>query len=416
MSQSTSSYNDVETTRAAGEGVTVYTVALGPGAATGLLQRIADGTGGEAFASPDPAQLAGLYQRLVGDIIDDGTDTDGDTLTDCEERNGLFSPVNLFLPNLGIDAPLDDFAEFTFPSPDMDRSDGDGTTDGVEVRRARFADNPAFARAFQVLVDAGRTTYFVQVTGRPDRTDGDNDGLPDATAAARTENCFSFPRPGTSPFDFDSDNDELSDGVECFNGTDPLRPDIGDYGVPGLLPFTLFTPDDYDREPQPVVPVLHERIGSDVKTLIPNADPVYYDNDYNCVSNCGALERYAADKDDGNGFWGICVSGSGRCNDDASQIRDKIRDIVEQRQVFTDGARLRTEYIALSALVVCRDSYATSKLCGYNGLKDGADDVAKNLRAPDLDQGRTDTLRRRLGTRLLQLDPPRSPGSSTGWS
>ncbi len=139
-----------------------------------------------------------VYERLAGDIIDDGTDTDGDGLTNCEERNGLFSPVNLFLPSLGINSPLDDFGDFTFPSPDTAQTDGDGTPDGVEVRRARFADNQDFARAFRVLIDAGRTTYFIQVYGRPDRTDSDGDGLPDPTAPATREACASA-QPGPSP-------------------------------------------------------------------------------------------------------------------------------------------------------------------------------------------------------------------------
>lgn len=139
-----SAYEQSQTSRAAAAGVTIYTLARGAGADTALLGRIAAGTGGSAFTIDQADRLAALYEQLARHIIDDGTDADGDGLTDCEERNGLFSPVNVFLPNQGVNSPLDDFGEFTFPSPDT----------------AQSADD-----------------VFHPGPWPPDRTDSDNDGL-----------------------------------------------------------------------------------------------------------------------------------------------------------------------------------------------------------------------------------------------
>ena len=54
-----------EALRAAREsGVTFYTVAFGPKAATEVLRQIAEETGGESFDSSDPAALTGIFARI----------------------------------------------------------------------------------------------------------------------------------------------------------------------------------------------------------------------------------------------------------------------------------------------------------------------------------------------------------------
>lgn len=262
------------------QAIAIYTIGLGSVDET-KLRTLAEGAGGTYQHLSSADQLPQLYNELVRDIIDDGTDTDGDTLTDCEERNGLFSPAMLWLPPLGINVPLDN-GVFSFPDPTLPDSDFDGTPDGVEARRVRFADNPDVAQAFQVMVDAGRDTYFQLVTGQPDRFDSDNDDLSDPSFPQRTEDCREADFE-TSPFAWDSDLDELSDGVECDNGTDPLTPNLGDYGVPDLLPFTLFTPDQYEFDDSPAVPFFFETNGNTIHKLTANEESVFFDDDYNCI-------------------------------------------------------------------------------------------------------------------------------------
>ncbi len=50
-------------------GVTFYTIAFGPEAASNLLRRIAEETGGDFFDSGDPAALGSIYQRIGDELI-----------------------------------------------------------------------------------------------------------------------------------------------------------------------------------------------------------------------------------------------------------------------------------------------------------------------------------------------------------
>ena len=95
-------------------------------------------------------------------------DADGDTLTAAEER-------------------------FYGTDPNNPDTDGDGFSDGDEVRRG-----------FDPL--------------GPGKLDSDNDGFPDPEE-------YSF---GTDPFNPDTDGDGYSDGEEIANGFNPLIPSPGD--------------------------------------------------------------------------------------------------------------------------------------------------------------------------------------------
>ncbi len=50
-------------------GVTFYTIAFGPHAASGVLRQIADETGGAAFDSRDPGALGAIYRRIGEDLV-----------------------------------------------------------------------------------------------------------------------------------------------------------------------------------------------------------------------------------------------------------------------------------------------------------------------------------------------------------
>ena len=402
-----SSYNTDLTDIAATQGIAIYTVGFGSGADFSLLRGIAEGTGAEAFTDLDVNEIVGIYEQLAGDIIDDGTDTDGDGLTDCEERNGLFIPARFFNPFLNENFDLDDFAELAFTDPETQFTDQDGSSDGVEVERVRFDDDPDIAEAFRVLVDRGRQTYFRAISGYPDRADSDNDGLIDPTFPAESETCASTSA-FVSPFDWDSDNDNVSDGVECFNGTDPRVYDEGDYGVDQLEPFTLFVPDAYIDDTRDLPELIYEVDGNSVRSVaVQRFDYVFYNEDYDCVENCNALIQYAVDTTDSNGRTGICIRGRGDCRNDEGQIRDKIREIVAEQNVWDSDGFLRYEYIAASAALLCGRYFSGTGQCNLSSLEFDARLKADNLRPSEFDKGRTDTLRERLGNRLRQVDPER---------
>ena len=74
----------------------IHTVGLGSGIDEALLRRIAAGTGGRYFSAPSADDLVAAFEEIGEVIRDDGTDTDGDGLTDCEEENGLLSTWGMF--------------------------------------------------------------------------------------------------------------------------------------------------------------------------------------------------------------------------------------------------------------------------------------------------------------------------------
>ncbi len=381
--------------RAANRGAAIYTVALGAGADRSLLDQIAAGTGGRALAAADADELADIYDELADDLIDDGTDGDGDGLTDCEERNGLFSPWVFLNPHTDEIVPSRDTAVISITDPTLVDSDGDGTDDGVEVQRRNFADNPLVARTYQILIDQGRTSYFRLITGRPDLSDTDGDGLPDPVFPALRENCVGQAS-GPSPFDWDSDLDGVNDFIECSNGTDPLEFDAaGAFGVPGIRQSTLFSPEEYDGFGFAIPPVARAWLpdaGGAVRAIVMDNNPVYYDSDFNCVDNCGAITQWAADVPDDNGI-GVCLFGRGDCQTDASQIRDKIKEIVSAQNVFTEDGRIRSDHIGFESHTFCTTRWeaASCDLGDMLSLAAGLNN-GDGLRLNELERGKANVV------------------------
>jgi hypothetical protein len=344
--------------RAARRGIAVYTVALGTQADRTLLREIADGTGARALRAADADQLVAIYDELADDLIETGVDSDGDTLTDCEERNGLFSPYNIYNPFTDDFFESRNLAVLSFTDPNDTDSDNDGTPDGVEVERRRLDADPGLASAYRVLIDQGRTTYFRLITGRPDLRDTDGDGLEDPVFPALRETCASTAN-GPSPFDWDTDLDGTNDFLECVNGTDPLVFDARNgFGVPGLAETTLFAPEEYDGFgfARPPVPSSWVEQGGNYRRVQMDERPVYYDADYNCVSNCTALVDWAASVPDDNGL-GVCIWGRGDCVDDAAQIRDKVRGIVAEQNVFRADGLVQNDFVGFEAFAFCQARY-----------------------------------------------------------
>lgn len=389
-----SSYNTALTTQAADEAIAIYTIGLGAGVDTALLQGIADGTGGQYLPLADANQLPDLYQELIGDLIDDGTDTDGDGLTDCEERNGLFVPIVLTLPGI-LGGGSITLPNFIFTDPNLADTDEDGLSDGEELERRDLRDNPALVDEYSFLIDAGVTTYF-KMLSNPTKVDTDEDGLTDAEEVEF----------GTNPLLEDSDFDGVSDLIELINGTDPNEFTPGDLGIDDLVlpPFTLFQPDFYDE--RPVIRKILAAEGTTLTTVFFNDNPVGYALDGRCLTNCDAIEDAAAARPNDNGF-GICIGDFGDCVTDQDQIRDIVREARNRQGIFDDTGRLRREFVAEQAFFACLRDHAFPVECSLPSLYDNA---PEGLTPDLLWAGATTAVRETLPEGRVRL----SPGAKAG--
>lgn len=178
------SYDPALTQRAVDSGVVIYTVALGSGADTGLLQDIATQTGGTFFQIENASDLPGLFDRIGNDP--GGVDTDGDGLTDKTELEGI----------------RDAFGSRVQTDPNVADTDGDGLSDGEEAGR--------YVAEFVLTGTPVGDYYFLD--SDPTMRDTDRDGLDDREERDR----------GTKPRVADTDGDGFLDGQEVANGTDPL--------------------------------------------------------------------------------------------------------------------------------------------------------------------------------------------------
>ena len=203
------SYNHLLTTQAASAGVTIYTIGLGSGIDANLLQSIATGTGGSFHHVANAEDLPDVFRTIEDDTGDDGTDTDGDGLTDCQEEKGVQDSAG--------------FLTFT-SDPRLPDTDGDGLSDGDEVGEPIAG--PGLGLVFTVFSD-------------PRLEDTDGDGLSDPLEADAGSRARSNETDGdglgdldelaigTDPTITDTDGDGQGDGYEHLNrhgGFDPLVP------------------------------------------------------------------------------------------------------------------------------------------------------------------------------------------------
>lgn len=172
-------YESSLTQRAKDSDTVIYTIGLGSGTDTRLLQSIADETGGEFYWIADAGGLSGAFDRISVDL--GAPDSDGDGLSDHAETNGWRSSKgNIY-----------------FTKPDNPDSDGDGLTDGEEAG---------------ALVSGSFGTGY-RLVSNPNKVDTDNDGLDDLTEVVE----------GTSPLRADTDGDGLGDLEETEFGSDPTH-------------------------------------------------------------------------------------------------------------------------------------------------------------------------------------------------
>lgn len=342
-------YPESLTTAARDAGITIYTIGLGSSVDTGLLSSIAAGTGGEFIQLSNADQLVPLYERLVGDIIDDGTDSDGDEITDCVERNGAFAPAGMTIGP--FEGPEDALPMFITSDPEEKYTDEDDLADGEELIRGEFSDYPDLFPEYDFLREQGLTYFY---TVKADPTDPDTDG------------------------------DTLDDWQEVMNGTDPLFNDYGalgnEYGIESLdlPPFTLFQPERHlDRPAVEFHYVIDEDGFVQMRTF--GRLVVRYDDDDNCVETCGEVWDAAEARPNDNG-WGICFRGHGDCVTDEGQVRDIIAEVRVKQRVFDSAGAITTSFAAEQAGATCSVWSDSSPDCS----EIAADTMTPGTEAPDL--------------------------------
>lgn len=354
-------YSDTTTTRAAAEGIVIYTVGLGSGIDEALLRRIAAGTGGRYFSAPSADDLVAAFEEIGEVIRDDGTDTDRDGLTDCEEENGMLSTWGMF------DEHLDPTQNEAFvgdrlvtSDPNDPDTDDDGLTDGEEMRGLDLSE-PLDLRDFEAtrdeyafLIEAGITKYFI-MRSDPRDPETDGDGLSDFSELHGNEGADGRTY-RTRADRWDTDLDGANDRLELELGTDPTFPDANELGIPGLPRFTLFQP----FEPPPVVVGRWDFGGGGAQFIEYNRSPVGYSApSFDCVINCEEI-RAEAERRPG-GSW--CWLPWSNCSSVDDRARDIVREAVAAQRIFAEDGSFRSDFTGEQGVAECALTHSVPDEC-----------------------------------------------------
>lgn len=373
MTDGIGSYNDAITTRAADEGIVIYTVGLGSGIDEALLRRIAAGTGGRYFPAPSADDLVAAFEEIGQVIRDDGTDTDGDGLTDCEEENGMLSTWGMF------DEHLDPTQNEAFvgdrivtSDPDDPDTDDDGLTDGEEMRGLDLSepldlrDFEATREEYAFLIEAGITKYFI-MRSDPRDPETDGDGLSDFSELHGNEGADGRTY-RTRADRWDTDLDGANDRLELELGTDPLFPDANELGIPGLPRFTLFQP----YEPPPVLFGRWD-FGLDPAQFIEyNRNPVGYAvPSFECQFNCEEIRAEAERRPGGSWCWLPWSD----CSSAEERARDIVREAVAAQRIFDEEGRFLGDFTGQQGVAECALTHSVPEDCNviYDSAPSGAE-------------------------------------------
>lgn len=313
-------YSTADANEAAAENVTVYTIGLGGGVNSTILSEIATITGGEYIQLESADQLIPLYEELGGTIFDDGTDSDGDDLTDCIETNGAFVPAvalkadrNLF--DFRIDDLLEAKPSYITTNPDAADTDGDNIDDGVELVAADLRDNILLQYFYGFLIEEGITAYYREIS---------------------------------------DPNDPFDPGVDVPGELDFLF-EPGLLSVDGLNidDTTLFQPDRYPERPVIDERLLGDRINGSIRVrkIDYDFDPVVFDAGELCVENCAEVERLANERNSDNGFLSPGCSIFG--NDFECEVKQIIRDARGDQNIFESDDDLNGYFVQEQTALQC---------------------------------------------------------------
>jgi hypothetical protein len=376
MTDGVGAYDQALTQRAKDAGIVIFTVSLGSDIDRALLQGIANGTGGEYFAAASADDLVAAFEAIGSVVRDDGSDTDGDGLTDCEEKNGMLSNWGMF------DTSLDPTKNDPFvgnriatSDPNDADTDDDGLTDGQEMRGLDLAppldlrDFPATQVEYAFLIEAGITKYYIMRSDpRDPETDGDTlsdiSELKDGNVGADGKRYF------TRADRADTDLDGADDWLELQLGTDPTFPDPNELGIPGLPRFTLFQPYD----PPPVVRARWDFRDGKTQYIVYNSTPVVYEvPTFNCVGNCDKI-RAAAEARDG-GSW--CWLPWSNCKSVDDRMRDVVREAVAKQAIFNDDGTFRGDFTASQGVAECALTNSNPDVCTDRAVVNAAPNNAQ---------------------------------------
>lgn len=192
-------YDTSLTNQLQNQGIRVFTIGLTGSVNTTLLTSIADATGGKYKQINDPNGLTGIFKEFASVFGDDGKDTDGDTLTDCQELQGIY------------DSRID---RVITTDPNKADTDGDRIPDNDEFGEVK--------KEYLILgIDNGVTPAFTisawsaHSSSNPLTKSSDFDELEDADEIDL----------GTNPIHHDSDIDLVNDDNEIAYGTNPNNKD-----------------------------------------------------------------------------------------------------------------------------------------------------------------------------------------------
>lgn len=189
------SYDTGLTQQMAADGIRVFTIGLTGSVDEVLLRGIADSTGGIYQRANSADLLPNIFAQYATVFKDDGTDTDGDGITDCQEIQGVYV------------AALGRVIRTDYRKLD---TDGDGIPDGVEF---------GIPEKINALPNS---PYRSPGHSDPTKADTDGDGLSDQDEY----------RLGLNPLAKDTDGDGLNDGDEVnLYETDPAVADTDGDGL-----------------------------------------------------------------------------------------------------------------------------------------------------------------------------------------
>jgi len=354
-------FDDTVSNDAALKGIPILTFRMGTSTDDSILQEIARATGGRFTAVDSGDDLAGVYESLRVDLEDDGTDTDDDEVSDCIERRGALISYGFY----SNDAENIGAGRYVRTDPDNPDTDGDLLTDGEELGAAvDMLGGAELFPSYGFLMRNGIRRVWNPASD-PRVEDTEVDALDDPDEIEY----------GTDAFDWDTDNDTLSDGEEVAAGgeLDPLVPDeYSNIEVPGVAHGTILVPDSFGTLQDPSG-------GPDWPAYL----TMNYDPDSNLCTfespGCGTLKTHAQDEyqDDGGGslLHDLACGVVPQCDNGLDYERQIVKAVVRDQGWFDADGHLTSKALARFIANGCAFRAAVPDECTDSLLQDAADEV-----------------------------------------
>ncbi len=282
-------------------------------------------------------------------------DSDGDGLSDCEERGGMYVTDGFYRQNPLIpDSIFRPRPRIYRTNPEEADSDGDGLTDDVEMGLPLDLNaDSAVAAAYRFLIEEGVTRVYNPISDPNDRN-SDRDGLSD----------FEEFEAGTNAFEEDTDQDGVWDDDEITarqNGLD-LDPAIHDGnlgGIPGLRPDKLFVPEAFSEFQWPAGTILYR---SDFRCSEGGGQDTDSDDCRQIVNYSRNIFVNSGRYDSFFGLVNVYCHTLGGC--DPTDIESElIASAVASQGHFNPNGSLRDSIVREQLLIACYEQANNGELC-----------------------------------------------------